>query len=75
MGLENPVARDYLLLILFTGLRRREAAALRWTDIDLKAGIIRIPAANTKTNRTLDLPMVDAVRDMFIARRSLDLAT
>jgi integrase len=71
IDLENPVARDYLLLILFTGLRRREAAALRWSDIDLKAGIIRIPAANTKANRKLDLPMVDVVRDMLIARRSL----
>src|SRR5215208_5790917 len=29
-ALPNPIARDYLLLLLFTGLRRREAAALKW---------------------------------------------
>jgi integrase len=31
--LPNPTARDYLLLLLFTGLRRSEAACLRWDDI------------------------------------------
>ena len=29
--------RDYLLLVLFTGLRKNEAAQLKWSDIDLKA--------------------------------------
>jgi len=37
MNLENAVHRDYLLLLLFTGLRRREAATLRWSDVDLAA--------------------------------------
>jgi integrase len=26
--------RDYVLLLLFTGMRRREAAALRWNEVD-----------------------------------------
>jgi integrase len=30
-------ARDYLIFILLTGLRRREATSLIWKDIDLKA--------------------------------------
>ena len=28
---------DYLLFLLFTGLRRQEAATLKWSDIDLLA--------------------------------------
>jgi integrase len=71
MELENVVARDYIMLILFTGLRRREAAALRWEDVDLKARVLNIPADQTKFDRELDLPLTDFVHDLFVRRRSL----
>jgi integrase len=74
-ALLNPVARDYLLLLLFTGLRRREAASLRWDDVDFALRVIRLPAARTKAGRRLDLPMVDVVRDMLVARRALGKET
>jgi integrase len=32
----NPKGRDYMLLLLYTGLRRNEAARLKWSDIDFK---------------------------------------
>jgi integrase len=70
-ALPNPVARDYLLLLLFTGLRRTEAATLTWDDVDFGAKLIRIPAARTKAGRKLDLPMTDVVRDLLVARRAL----
>jgi integrase len=69
MALPNAVARDYILLLLFTGLRRREAAALRWADVDLQGRTIRIP--ETKSGRKLDLPMSDVTHDMLVARRSV----
>jgi integrase len=69
--LENEVARDYLLLLLFTGLRRQEAASLNWDNIDFTERVIRLPAARTKAGRRLDLPMTDIVRDMLVARREL----
>jgi len=68
MDLNNAVGRDYLLLLLFTGLRRREAAGLRWADVDLKAKTLRIP--QTKSNRPLTLPLSDFVHDMLVARRA-----
>jgi integrase len=70
-AMENPVARDYVLLMLFTGMRRTEAATLKWTDIDLGERVIRVPAASTKAGRKLDLPMSDFVRDMLVARRAI----
>jgi integrase len=70
-ALPNPVASDYLKILLFTGMRRTEAATLRWENIDLVEGVIRIPAENTKSKRKLDLPMSDFVRDLLIARRAL----
>ena len=36
-GYSNPAGRDYLLFLIFTGLRRTEAATMQWSDIDLKA--------------------------------------
>jgi integrase len=70
-ALSSPVARDYLLLLLFTGLRRSEAAGLTWDDIDFKSKLIRIPAERTKAGRRLDLPMTDVVRDLLVARRAI----
>lgn len=70
-ALPNRIAADYLKLLLFTGLRRREAAALRWEEIDLTARVIRLPATRTKAKRKLDLPMSSFIRDMLIARRAL----
>src|SRR4051812_48945035 len=46
VDLPNPIARDYLLLLLFTGLRRQEAASLRWDHIDFAHRVIRLPAAS-----------------------------
>jgi integrase len=69
--LPNPVHRDYLILLLFTGLRRTEAATLTWADVDFGAKVIRVPAKSTKAGRKLDLPMTDVVRDMLVGRRSL----
>jgi integrase len=51
VSLENKVARDYILLMLFTGLRRREASSLRWEDIDLQGRVIHLAASKTKANR------------------------
>jgi len=71
MKLANPVIRDYLRVMLFTGLRRREAAKLQWADVDLKGRVIRVPSAITKPDRDLDLPMSDIVADVLIGLRRL----
>ena len=70
-SLPNPIARDYLLLLLFTGLRRGEAASLSWTDVDMVEKVIRLPATRTKAGRKLDLPMSDVVLDLFKERSRL----
>ncbi len=64
--LPNVVARDYLLL--FTGLRRREAASLKWSDVDFRARVIRI--RETKAGRPFDLPMSSFVHRLLVAMRS-----
>jgi integrase len=69
MALPNAVARDYILLLMFTGMRKQEAASLRWADVDLQQRVMRVP--DTKSLRPLDLPMTDVVHDMLVSRRSI----
>jgi integrase len=71
-ALPSRTARDYLLLLLYTGMRRGEAGALRWDEVDFAARLIRLPAARTKARRKLDLPMSSLVRDLLVARRALE---
>jgi integrase len=70
-ALPNQIAADYLTLLLFTGLRRQEAASLTWDDVDLPGRVIRIPGARTKAGRKLDLPMTDFVHGLLAARRAI----
>jgi integrase len=69
--LPGLVHRDYVLLLLFTGLRRTEAATLTWAAVDFTSRLIRISGSQTKSGRRLDLPMSDFVHDLLVARRAI----
>lgn len=71
LSLKNHIGRDYLLLLLFTGLRRGEAAGLEWDDIDLSARVIRLPAQRTKAKREFAQPMSDFVEQLLGKRAAL----
>jgi integrase len=71
LELENEVARDFILLLLWSGLRREEAAGLRWSEVDLTAEVIRLPSLRTKARRKLDVPLSDVVLRLLKARRAL----
>jgi integrase len=47
-----------LTILLLTGQRRGELAAARWHDIDLQAGVWRIPAEHAKNGREQAVPLV-----------------
>jgi integrase len=61
--LTNTTVRDYLLLLIFTGLRRREAARLRWQDVDLKVSTLTV--ADTKNGRPHTLPLPRFILSML----------
>ena len=69
-GLEkmtNDTLRDYLLLLLFTGLRKNEAAQLKWTDVDLKAKTLTI--VDTKNRQPHTLPLSDYLFELLVRRQ------
>lgn len=54
-GSNREAVRDYLLLLIFTGLRREEGLALQWRDIDFKAKTLTIPDPKNRQAHTLPL--------------------
>ncbi|MBF0461416.1 MAG: integrase family protein [Magnetococcales bacterium] len=75
MALENPVLRDYLLLLIFTGLRREEGAQLRWEHVDFIGKALTIPGEQdtknpgTKNHDTHTLPLSGFLLDLLTNRR------
>jgi len=67
MNLQNKTLRDYLLLILFTGLRRQEAARLKWEDVDFKAKTLT--AVDTKNKQPHTLPLSNYLYDLLVSRK------
>jgi len=65
--LDNSIIRDYLLLLMFTGMRRIEAMGLRWENIDFEERTLTVP--NTKNAEPLDLPLSDYVYDLLKERK------
>ncbi|KTD41823.1 phage related integrase [Legionella parisiensis] len=65
-NIENETLRDYLLLILLTGLRREEAATLKWENVDLAAKTFTV--VKTKNNESHTLALSDFLYDLLVAR-------
>jgi integrase len=63
---KSAALRDYFLLILFTGLRREEAASLKWGQIDLKAKTLKID--DTKNHQAHVLPLSNFLYDLLHSR-------
>jgi integrase len=64
---EPEYSRDYLLIALFTGLRRAEIATLRWENVDLDGKVLHIPT--TKNGDPLDLPLSGFLVGLIANRR------
>ena len=62
----GDIVADFLLLLLFTGLRRNEAATLKWADVDLQESALTV--SNTKSHRPHTLPFSTFVHTLFLRR-------
>ena len=59
--------RDFLLVALFTGMRRSEIARLRWENIDFEAKTLLVP--RTKNGDPLQLPLSSFLYELLLSRR------
>ena len=64
----SPVMRDYYLTLLFTGLRRTEAATMRWEDVDLERAQAHIPNPKGGEDRSFTLPLSDFLVEVLQRR-------
>ncbi len=65
------VIADFLVLVLFTGLRHSEAARLRWEHIDMEDRTLFLP--DPKNGEPFTLPLSDVVIELLRERRLLSV--
>ena len=65
---DPELIRDYMKLIILTGLRRTEAASIKWQYIDFDHKTLTIPGTETKNGHTHSLPLSDALYSLFMSR-------
>lgn len=65
------VVADYLIFVIFTGLRRNEAAKLTWNNVDLKARTFTIPHTKNRVPHTL--PITAPIYTLLLERHAYAL--
>jgi integrase len=56
-GLDDQRYGAIVRLLALTGLRREEIGGLKWDEVDLAAGLVRLPASRCKNGRPHDVPL------------------
>ena len=74
LALENPIRRDYHLVVLLTGLRRMDAATIRWEHVDFVAGTLKRPNPKGGKDRAFQIPL-SAELVKILKRRKLENPT
>ena len=68
----RPAVADAIRIIALTGARRGEICGLRWSHVDLKRGLLTLPATSHKTGHKTGKPRVislPAAAQQIIARQ------
>jgi integrase len=61
----EPWLRPMLLVAYLTGMRRGEIRSLRWDQVDLKRGTMRLKSIHTKTDEGRVIPLNQALTTML----------
>lgn len=59
----NEVFKNYVLISLFSGIRRNNVLTLRWSNIDFKNGFIYLP--ETKNGESQQVPMSNQLKELL----------
>ena len=71
LALPNETLKDYLQLVILTGLRKNEAARLEWVNVDLNAKTLTV--RDTKNHSDHTLPLSDYLFDLLARRKATAL--
>ena len=67
-ALPSETLRDYLLLVILTGLRKNEAAKLKWADVDLNGKTLTVRDTQNHSDHTL--PLSDFLFELLNRRKA-----
>ena len=67
----SETVRDYLILLLFTGLRPSEGINLAWSNIDFKNKLLRIK--DTKNREDHTIPLTEHILNLLDIRKKASL--
>jgi integrase len=56
----HPFWGPFLLVMIDTGMRHKELLGLKWSEVDLKDGVINLPAEREKARRGRTIPLSHA---------------
>lgn len=68
----NPAFRLLIRALVLSGQRKTETSRMRWSDLDLTAGLWRIPASETKNGQAHEVPLSDMLRQVIAAAPKRD---
>ncbi|WP_371222895.1 tyrosine-type recombinase/integrase [Orientia tsutsugamushi] len=66
-GEATPLTRDFALLALYTGARKRNVLEMEWDNIDFVRKIWHIP--KTKNGKAQNIPLTDEIIEILQARK------
>jgi integrase len=66
----NTTIRDYILVSLFTGARRRNVQSMRWTEINWSRATWTIPAAKAKSGETVNIALSPVALRLLESRKA-----
>jgi integrase len=66
---QSALVADYLVLLILTGLRRTEAAQLKWVNVDLEGKTLTVRDTKNRDDHTL--PLSDYLHELLERRRKV----
>lgn len=69
--LESATMRDFFMMLLATGARKSNVAAMRWADINLHASVWRVP--DTKNGEPYQVALTNPAIEILKHRRKVEM--
>lgn len=70
----NGTIRDFIMVALLTGARRRNAQSMEWTEINWRRAVWMIPPEKAKGNKPIDVALSPIVMEILERRRASSLS-
>lgn len=68
-SLRSQTARDFFRMLLFTGARRSNVAAMQWRDINMEAGVWTVVANESKNKEPMPIVLAEQALEILKRRR------